>query len=75
MKDLTRNSTTGDIKYNNMNMSHFNNIHNDIIDLFYIDGDLYIPDEALLKMKVQKPLSLHILPYKEQAEKQLLMQY
>lgn len=46
MKDPTRNSTTGDIKYNNINMSHFNNIHNDIIDLFYIDGDLYTPDEA-----------------------------
>ena len=46
MKDPTRNNTTGDIKYNNMNMSHFNNIHNDIIDLFYIDGDLYTPDEA-----------------------------
>ena len=46
MKDPTRNSTTGDVKYNNIHMSHFNNIHNDIIDLFYIDGDLYTHDEA-----------------------------
>ena len=46
MKDPTSNSAIGDIKYNNVLMSHFNNIHNDIIDLFYIDGDLYTPVEA-----------------------------